>query len=120
MRMMEIIPIIVFFMGMFGLITSKNIIKSVACLVLMEMAVIVFILGLSYRAGILPPIGQGLEENLYAIADPLPQALMITAIIIGLAVTAIDFTMIIHLVRKHKSTDWNEVKASSMESFDEC
>ena len=120
MRMMEVIPIIVFFLGMFGLITSKNVIKSVASLVLMEMAVIVFILGLSYRAGILPPIGRGLEENLYAVADPLPQALMITAIIIGLAVTAIDFTMIIHLVRKHKSTDWSELKASCMESFEEC
>jgi len=118
--MMEIIPIIVFFMGMFGLMFSKNIIKSVACLVLMEMAVIVFILGLSYRAGVLPPIGRGLQYNLDGIADPLPQALMITAIIIGLAVTAIDFTMIIHLVRKHKSTDWNEVKALSRESFDKC
>jgi len=118
--MMEIIPIIVFFMGMFGLITSKNIIKSVACLVLMEMAVIVFILGLAYRTGILPPIGQGVEYTLYAVADPLPQALMITAIIIGLAVTAIDFTMIIHLVRKHKSTDWSEVKDACMENFDEC
>ena len=118
MRMMEIIPIIVFFIGMFGLITSRNIIKSIACLVLLEMAVIVFVLGLSFRAGILPPIGQGLEQNLHNIADPLPQALMITAIIIGLAVTAIDFTMIIHLVRKYKSTDWDEVKALSTESFD--
>jgi len=86
----------------------------------MEMAVIVFILGLSYRSGILPPIGLGLENNLHGIADPLPQALMITAIIIGLAVTAIDFTMIIHLVRKYKSTDWKDVKALSMESLDEC
>jgi len=118
--MMELVPIIVFFLGMFGLIISKNVIKSVASLVLMEMAVIVFILGLGYRAGILPPIGRGLEENIYAVADPLPQALMITAIIIGLAVTAIDFTMIIHLVRKHKSVDWGELKTSCMESFDEC
>lgn len=119
MRMMEIIPILVFFVGMFGLITSKNVIKSVACLVLMEMAVIVFILGLAYRTGILPPIGPNVADNLYAIADPLPQALMLTAIIIGLAVTAIDFTMIIHLVRKHKSTDWDEVKASCLET-EEC
>ncbi|MCL2202224.1 MAG: NADH-quinone oxidoreductase subunit K, partial [Oscillospiraceae bacterium] len=85
-----------------------------------EMAVIVFILGLSFRAGILPPIGQAIHGDLAAVADPLPQALMITAIIIGLAVTAIDFTMIIHLVRKHKTTDWNEVKALSTEKFDEC
>ena len=120
MRMMEIVPIVVFFLGMFGLITSKNVIKSVASLVLMEMAVIVFILGISYRAGVLPPIGRGMDENLYAVADPLPQALMITAIIIGLAVTAIDFTMIIHLVRNHKSTDWGELKESCLESFEEC
>ncbi|MCL2365949.1 MAG: cation:proton antiporter subunit C [Oscillospiraceae bacterium] len=117
--MMEIVPIVVFFMGMFGLMTSKNIIKSIACLVLLEMAVIVFILGLAFRTGILPPVGQSLE-NVYSVADPLPQALMITAIIIGLAVTAIDFTMIINLVRRYKSTDWDEVKAMSTENFDEC
>ena len=120
MNWMEIVPIIVFFLGMFGLITSRNIVKSVACLVLMEMGVIVFILGLVYRTHILPPIGQYMQYNLDGIADPLPQALMITAIIIGLAVTAIDFTMIIHLVRKHKTTDWNEVKALCTENFDEC
>jgi len=64
---------------------------------------------------LLPPIGRNLTENFDYIADPLPQALMITAIIIGLAVTAVDITMVIYLTNKTKTTDWHEVREKSME-----
>jgi multicomponent Na+:H+ antiporter subunit C len=41
-----------------------------------------------------------------AIADPFPQALMLTAIIIGVSVTAINITMLNTLFRKFKTLDW--------------
>ena len=113
--MIQIAAVLMFFLGFFGLITSKNIIKSVVSLILKETAVIVFFLGLRHRFGILPPIGDSLAGDMQYIADPLPQALMITAIIIGLAVTAVDITMVMYLTRKTKSADWDEVKAISRE-----
>lgn len=78
-----------------------------------------FFLAMRYRPGIMPPIGTNLIENMEYIADPLPQALMITAIIIGLAVTAVDITMIIYLTKKTNSTDWQEVKGKSMELLED-
>ncbi|MCL1863273.1 MAG: cation:proton antiporter subunit C [Defluviitaleaceae bacterium] len=116
---MQTASIIMFFLAFFGLITSQNIIKSVICLMLQQTAVIVFFLGLRHRHGILAPIGDNLTAEIAYIADPLPQALMITAIIIGLAVVAVDITMIIYLTNKTNSTDWDEVKQKSRELIEE-
>jgi len=105
----EIFTIVVFFIGFYGLITSRNIIKSIVFVILMEVAVIMFFLSLGFNSQIVPPIGTDFNGAEY-VADPLPQALMITAVIVGLATTAINITMFITLFRKHKSADWDVVK----------
>ena len=109
--MIEIFAVVVFFISFYGLITSKNVIQSIVAIVLMEIAVIMFFLGIGYKSGIMPPIGRNLEN----VADPLPQALMITAIIIGVAVTAVSLTMLISLCRQSKTTDWDVVQKKNLE-----
>ena len=105
-NVLEILAVIMFFIGFYGLIVSRNVIKSIASITIMEVAVILFFLSIGYRDGIKPPIG----HNLGNAADPLPQSLMFTAIIIGVAVTAVNITMLISLTRQTKSTDWDRVK----------
>ena len=112
-----IFALIMFFIGFYGLITNNNVIKSIVFVSILEMAVIIFWVGLGFRAGIVPPVGEFLftTPDMAYIADPLPQALMITAIIIGMSVTAANIVMLITLVRKVKSTDWIVLKAKSTE-----
>ena len=112
-KIVEISSILVFFAGFYGLISTKNIIKSIASIGLMEIAVVMFLLSFVYFPGIKPPIGQDMH-NFY-VADPLPQALVITAIIIGIAVTAVNLTMLITLFRQHKTTDWDIIKKKNTE-----
>ena len=107
----EIFVVIVFFISFYGLITGANVIQSIVSIGLMEIAVIMFFLSLGYESGIMPPIGRGLKN----VADPLPQALMITAIIIGVAVTAVSLTMLISLCRQSKTTDWDIIQKKNME-----
>jgi len=111
----EIFAFIMFFMGFYGLITCKNVIKSIIYITVLEMAVIIFWVGLGFRVGMVPPVGRFLYEDMAYIADPLPQALMLTAIIIGMSVTAANIVMLITLVRKVKSTDWDVIKEKSAE-----
>ena len=115
-NIVEISAVAVFFIGFCGLIVSRNIIKSIIYVVLVEAAVIMFWLGIGYRSGLIPspPIGVELEGLAY-VADPLPQALTLTAIIIGLSLTAVNITIGISLFRKHRSADWDIVKMKSME-----
>ena len=107
----EYFSVVMFFISFYGLITSKNIIKSVVSIGLMEMAVIMFIISLGFTEGMTPPIGQNLEN----VSDPLPQALVITAIIIGVTVSAVNLIMLISLYRQYKTTDWDIVKKKNME-----
>ena len=114
-NMLEFFPIVLFFLGFFGVITSRNIIKSIVFTMIMQSAVVMFWLAIGSRYGQTPPIvlDTGLLENLDLIADPLPQALMLTAIVIGMAVTAINITMLNALFRKHGTCDWNTMRERS-------
>jgi len=104
-NIVEVASIGMFFLGLFGLMTSKNIIKSVIYLVILESGVIMFFLSVGISAGMLPPIAGHLYEYGNHV-DPLPSALMITAIVIGLSVTAINITMLMTLLRKYRTADW--------------
>ena len=111
----EFFALAMFFVGVYGLFVSKNVIKSVIFISVLEMAVITYWVGLGFRIGMVPPIQEFLYEDMTYVADPLPQALMITAIIIGMSVTAANLIMLITLIRKVKSTDWDTIKSMSTE-----
>ena len=114
---LDFFAIAMFFIGFFGLITSRNVVKSIIFISLMETSVIMFWLFLGARYGTAPPIVEHPEMlyNLSVFADPMPQALMLTAIIIGVSVTAINITMLNTLFRKYKTIDWHKMATLARE-----
>ena len=112
-EIVELLSLAMFFISFYGLITSVNIIKSIIFTVMKETSVIMFFLGIGYHSGILPPIGDSLDLN--SVADPLPQALMITAVVIGLCSTAVNIVVFITLFRKHGTANWNTAKTKDAE-----
>ena len=121
LHIFDIFPIILFFISFFGLITTNNTMKSIVFIMLMQTAVIMFWVGVGARLGVAPPIIGDIAylENPDAIADPLPQALMLTAIIIGIAVTAINITMLNTLFRKYKTMNWQALQNLSNTEVEE-
>ncbi|TYQ15605.1 UNVERIFIED_CONTAM: multisubunit sodium/proton antiporter MrpC subunit [Acetivibrio alkalicellulosi] len=112
----ETASIILFFIGLFGLIGRRNIVKTVISLGIMETAVILFFISTNFTEGRLPPIG---DINPDKMADPLPQALMITAIVIGVSLTAVSLTMFITLYHKYGSTNWAKVNRKRIDETDD-
>ena len=110
-NILSIAPVALFFLSLFGLIISKNIIKSIVLILVMQTAVAMAWLVTGSMLGTRPPIIYDLAflENPAAIADPLPQALMITAIVVGIAVTATNIVMINSLLRKYNTAEWSEI-----------
>lgn len=104
----ENISILLFFLGVYGLIARRNIVKSIISLGIMQMATILYFISANEESGSLPPIGALGDTAL--VADPLPQALMITDIVIGVGITAAGLTMFIHLYHRYGSTNWLKVK----------
>lgn len=100
--------IVLFFIGVYGIIAHKHIIKSIISLGIMQAALILFFVTIKAGPESVPPIG---GEFAVLPADPLPQALMITAVVVGMAVTAVSLTVFITLYHKYGSSDWQEIQA---------
>ena len=111
-RFLELLPIALFFISIFGLITANNAIKSVIYMIVLNGAVITYWIALGSRVGTIPPILETeyhIDLHFYEFADPVPQALMITSIIIGFCVTAVNIIMLNTLHRRYKTTDWSDM-----------
>ena len=119
-HVLDIFPIALFFISFYGLITTSNIRKTIVFIMLMQTAVIMFWLMVGARFGAAPPIIGDAACLQYpdAFADPLPQGLMLTAIIIGIAVTTINITMLNALFRKHKTVNWKALRGLAREEED--
>lgn len=103
--MIEVSALLLFLIGIYGLLVHKNIIKSIISISIMDVSIILFFLGINYEKNMLPPIG-----NIEYVADPVPQALMITAIVIGVSVTSVALTMFIALYHSYGATNWEKAK----------
>lgn len=101
----ETVSIILFLIGLYGLLARRNILKTVISLGIIQAGLILFFLSIRFTPDSKPPIGP--EGGL--MADPLPQALMITAIVIGVAVTAVALTMFMTLYHRYGTTNWLKV-----------
>lgn len=103
----EIVSIVLFLIGIYGLIARKNILKSIISLGIMQSALILFFLSIRFDSSSHPPIAEGAGHSI--MADPLPQTLMITTIVIGVAVTAVALTMFMTLYHSYGTTNWSKV-----------
>ena len=101
------IGVILFLIGLYGIITNKNVIKIVMSMSIMGNGVVLFFISLGYvMNGEAPIMVSGVEK----IVDPLPQALMLTMIVINLCLTALALTIAIWLYYEFGTFDIGEIK----------
>lgn len=100
---------ILFLVGLYGVITRRNLIKIAISLSIMEFSTFLFFALIGYlEGGVAPIVDPADPVKLYV--DPLPQALVLTAIVIGLATTALLMAVIIRIYRKYGSLDIREIR----------
>ncbi len=105
-----------FVIGLYCALTKKNIVKIVIGLTIMEYAVNLFLILLGYRKdGVAPIVGEDTNplEFLARSVDPLPQALVVTSIVIGLGVTTLAIALCIRLYEKYGTFDISEIRRLS-------
>ena len=88
--------------GLWGIISQKNLIRMVVGFSLFDTGLHVIMISIGYIKNGTAPILDNAVNKLKAaeqIVDPVPQALVLTAIVIGLGVTAL---MLAYVVRLHK------------------
>jgi multicomponent Na+:H+ antiporter subunit C len=102
------VAVILFFIGVTGLVLRKNMMISVIAVGIMNTAIILAFVTIGSSVDHVPPMT---AETVAAAADPVPQALMITSVVIGVAVQTVCLVLVLNHYRQHKTLDWDEAKA---------
>lgn len=103
----ETVSLILFFIGMTGLILRRNMIISIISIGILDSAIILFFITFNASlSGVAPMVALTMEEAV----DPVPHALMITSIVIGIAVMAVSLILVINMYREYKTLDWKEAR----------
>ncbi|MGV8144958.1 MAG: sodium:proton antiporter [Alkaliphilus sp.] len=106
MEVTSIIGFVIILLAIYGLCVSRGIIKSVIFLNILQGSVILFFLDLINFQNATVPILPG-ETNM--MVDPVPQALMITTIVIAASVTSLLLMMSIKLFHHYGTIKWEEL-----------
>jgi len=89
--------------ALYIMMSQRNLIKVVMGVVILESAVNLFLVTLGYREGGVAPIFTNAPGTLMVL--PVPQALTLTSIVIGVATTALMLSMIMLIYRHTGETD---------------
>lgn len=99
----------VLLIGLYAVVAKKNVIKIIVGILILDYAVNLLLVLVGYRTGGGPPIGKTGADVAGAV-DPLPQAMVLTSIVIGLGVAALMVAMAVRLYEKYKTFDMNEIR----------
>jgi len=105
--------IVLFLIGLYGVLTRKNLLKILVALSIIDTAVNIFIVAVGYvRNGVAPIITANnnvVNPTNIKVVDPLPGALVLTAIVIGVGTTALALAITVSLYKKYKTLNIDEM-----------
>lgn len=96
--------------GLYGIITSRNLIHAIVCLAVVQSATYVLLLSIGYRAGAGPPIFANVSPGTPAV-DPIVHALTLTDIVVGATVTALLLALAVQIHKKRGTLDPEELRS---------
>jgi multicomponent Na+:H+ antiporter subunit C len=108
MKSVLAIGFLLMIIGFWGILTRRNMIKIVLGIAIAETGLHLVMVGVGYLSGGTAPILDAAIPALEAsrlVVDPVPQALVLTAIVIGVAVNALLLAFVIRLFRHKQSLD---------------
>ena len=105
--------------GLAGLVLGDNLVRLVLALVVAEAGVNLLLVLSGFRQGAVAPIlldGQASGP----MVDPIPQALVLTAIVIGVGVQALALAMVLRVRRAYGTVRMSELRARLHSDLDEA
>ena len=100
---------ILFFLGVYGMVFSRNYMKKLMAMNVMQVAVIYFYLCLAQKDGGMLPVLNGITNNPDAYINPLPHGLMLTAIVVSLGTTGVALALLMRIKEMFGSVEEDEI-----------
>jgi len=96
--------------GIYAVLVKKNMLKIVLGLALIDSGVNILLVSIGYIKDKTAPIFSHPAMQAKDMVDPVPQALVLTAIVIGVAVTALALSIVIRLYDHHKTLNIDKIR----------
>lgn len=101
--------LILFFLGLYGMVVSTNYMKKMMSMNIMQVAVIFFFLCFAQKDGGMIPILNGVTTDPDLYINPLPHALMLTAIVVSLGTTGVALALLMRIKDAYGSVEEEEI-----------
>jgi multicomponent Na+:H+ antiporter subunit C len=98
--------------GLYGVVTSRNLIHLVLCLSVMQSASYLVLLSIGYKSHAVAPIFDTVPVGTRAV-DPVVQALTLTDVVVGVTVTALLLALAVQAHKRYGTLDPEELRPGS-------
>jgi multicomponent Na+:H+ antiporter subunit C len=94
--------------GLYGIVTSRDLIHQIICLIVVQSSTYVLLLGVGYVTGAVAPYFSDVPPHTPAV-DPVVQALALTDVVVEAAVTALLLAFAIQAHKRFGTLDPHEL-----------
>jgi multicomponent Na+:H+ antiporter subunit C len=102
--------ILLMMIGFYGIVAKNNLIKKIIGLNIFQTAIFLFFISLgAVRGGTAPIVDEEIIRKGYVYANPLPHVLILTAIVVSVATTAVALSIVIRMYQEHGTIEENEI-----------
>ena len=102
-----LIIVILIVLGLYTILFKKNLIKIIIGINIIESALILLLLTIGFKPDGAAPI---MDNTFEVVVDPIPQALALTAIVIGASTTALMLGLVIKLYKRYNTLNITEIR----------
>ncbi len=106
--MVEVCILVAVLIGFGGIILKRNILLKIIALDVMSTGIIAYFVHIAARTGVFTPILN--PEKTLAYADPVPQAVILTAIVIGFSTQALMLVAAMKLSKDNPTLELDEIE----------
>jgi multicomponent Na+:H+ antiporter subunit C len=97
--------------GFFGIILKKNLLMKIISMDVMSTGVISYYVLVASRDGLFTPIVSDAQDGAYA--DPVPQAVILTAIVIGFSILALMLVGVMKLAKNNPTLETADIEKNN-------
>ena len=106
----QLVAVWLFAVGLYGIVTSRNLVHMVVCVSVTQSSTYVLLLSIGYRTGGTAPIFLDVPVGTLAV-DPVVKALALTDVVVGATVTALLLALAVQAHKRHGTLDPEELRA---------
>lgn len=98
-----------FIVGLYGVVSSRNTIRTILCLGVIQSSTYVLLLAIGYRSGARAPIVADIP-SVTPLVDPVVQVLVLTDIVIEATVAALLLALVVQAHKRFGSIDPDDMR----------